>query len=223
MLGLLLWREQFVGSFHLLQCTVLWLLKLSWGGIRLDPQLSSSALLFDFGSMNSLRGGCPQKFLFIFFLVCIVFPNGQNPCLFRRSLNKVCSCFYQTSLPRALEGDAPFPRHPSYARLFHISGFNAHAHCSCFDNSSSLPPPPSSRLESWEPPWPGACDTRDMNEQTHFQQFFYCTLNVLQVHNCGAIRLDPIGKFFVCAILPRGNDQGLQQQQVLLRSFLFCL
>ncbi len=35
------------------------------GGI-LDPQLSSSFLLLDFGSMNSLQGGIPQKFLFNF-------------------------------------------------------------------------------------------------------------------------------------------------------------
>ncbi len=191
MLGLLLlWRGQFVGSFHLLQCTVLWLLKLSWGGIRLNPQLSSSALLFDFGSMNSLRGGCPQKFLF-YFSLCALSPQMDKIHVYSQVFEQSMFLFLPDIVAAGVGGGRSFSPPPIVRPTISHFRFIAHAHCSCFDNSSSLPPPSSSRLESWEPPWPGACDTRDMNEQTHFQQFFYCTLNVLQVHNCGAIRLDP--------------------------------
>ncbi len=57
--------EQFAGSFYLLQCTYSGFINYLWGGI-LHPQLSSSFLLIDFGSKNSLQGGIPQKFVFNF-------------------------------------------------------------------------------------------------------------------------------------------------------------
>ncbi len=63
------------------------------GGI-LDPQLSSSFLPLDFGSMPWIhfRVGSHKSFLSFFLFVCIFYPNGQNQCLSRRSLIKVCSC-----------------------------------------------------------------------------------------------------------------------------------
>ncbi len=59
----------------------------------------SHFFLFDFGSTNSLRGGIPQSFLSVFFS-CIAYPNGQNPCLSRRSLNKVFLFWYVSSLKK---------------------------------------------------------------------------------------------------------------------------
>ncbi len=87
--------EQFAGSFHLLQCILYFgFINYLWGGIHVP----GSSTLIQFASAwlrlyEFIWDGIPQKVPFIFFLfVCIVYPNGQSPCLFRRSLNHVCSC-----------------------------------------------------------------------------------------------------------------------------------
>ncbi len=74
------------------------------GGI-LDAQLSASFLLLDFRSVIWIhfKVGSHKSILSFFLLVCIVYPNGQNQCLFRRSLIKVCSCFFQKKV-RPLRG-----------------------------------------------------------------------------------------------------------------------
>ncbi len=86
--------EQFAGSSHLLQYTVLQLHKLS---SRWDPG-SSTLIQFPFAGLRLYEftsGWDPAKVSFQFFFLCALSTQMDSPCLFHRSLNKICSCFYK--------------------------------------------------------------------------------------------------------------------------------
>ncbi len=64
--------------YRILYCMYFGVINYLRDGIPLDPQLSSSFLLLDLGSMNSFRGGIPHKSPFIFLFLCALSTQMDN-------------------------------------------------------------------------------------------------------------------------------------------------